>query len=148
MFQSIIRSRVRKNHNAQRLFDSHSGVKAINPRGMGTESPTKEPFSLRSSGGLRAPTARTALQVRNVSRRLERLEQSASAAAKPRIHSVRILLVNPIKGCTGVMVIETGKPITRVDSTPEEIEHVRADLEKRRAPAGKSTDISRYSQGP
>jgi len=44
-------------------------------------------------------------------------------------------------GCTGVIVMETGKPNMHVDPTPEEIEHVRAELEQRRATRGKPTDI-------
>jgi hypothetical protein len=69
---------------------------------------------------------------RNVSRRLG-LEARAAVAAKVWIHSVRILLVDPQHGCTGVIVMETGKPDLHVDPTPEEVEHVCADLEKRRA---------------
>ena len=71
--------------------------------------------------------------MRTVARRLERLEQRAALATKAWIHTVRILMVHPQNGCTGAMVMETGKPTTRVEPTPEEIEHVRADLEKRRA---------------
>ena len=41
-----------------------------------------------------------------------------------------------------VMVMETGKPTTRFDPTPKEVEHVRADLEKRRSGTRKlPTDI-------
>jgi hypothetical protein len=78
---------------------------------------------------------------RTVSRRLERLEQRATVASKKWTHSVRILLVDPQDGCTGVIVMETGKPNIRVDPTPEEVEHVRAELEQRRAAARKHTDI-------
>ena len=70
--------------------------------------------------------------LRNVSRRIERLETRAMATTRGTI-DIRILLVDPVKGCTGVIVMETGKPTTHVDPTPEEVEHVRADLEKRRA---------------
>ena len=45
----------------------------------------------------------------------------------------RILLVHPEKGLTGVLVFETGKPTTKESGTPEEVERVRADLERRRA---------------
>ena len=41
-----------------------------------------------------------------------------------------------------VMVMETGNPTTRFDPTPKEVEHVRADLEKRRSRTRKlPTDI-------
>jgi hypothetical protein len=45
----------------------------------------------------------------------------------------RILLVHPEKGLTGVLLIESDKPTTSVPATPEEVERVRADLERRRA---------------
>lgn len=70
---------------------------------------------------------------RTVSRRLERLEERAAIASRKWSHSVRILLVDPVKGCTGVIVMETGKPYMHVDPTPEDVERVRADLEKHRA---------------
>jgi hypothetical protein len=70
--------------------------------------------------------------IRSVSRRLERLETRAAASA-PKWCSFRILLVHPEKGLTGVLVLESGKPTTRVPGTPEEVEEVRADLERRRA---------------
>lgn len=80
--------------------------------------------------------------IRTVARRLTRLEERAAVTSKQWIHTVRVLLVNPEKGCTGVMVVETGKPITRVDPTPEEVARVRADLDKRRAGARElPTDI-------
>ena len=78
---------------------------------------------------------------RNVSRRLERLEARAAIASKVWSHSVRILLVDPVKGCTGVIVMETAKPDVRVDPTPEEVERVRAELEQRRARRKTSSDI-------
>ena len=78
--------------------------------------------------------------IRNVTRRLERLEERAAIASKVWSHSVRILLVDPIKGCTGVIVMETGKPDMHVDPTPEEVERVRADLERRRAGRKIDTD--------
>jgi hypothetical protein len=70
---------------------------------------------------------------RNVTRRLARLEERAAMASKKWSHSARILLVDPVKGCTGVIVIETGKPTGHADPTPEEVECVHADPEKRRA---------------
>ena len=71
--------------------------------------------------------------MRNVSRRLERLEERAAVASKKWIHTVRIRLVDPVKGCTGVTVMEAGKPTVVVPPTPEEVAQVRAGLEKRRA---------------
>ena len=70
--------------------------------------------------------------IRNVSRRLERLEVRAMATARCPI-VFRILLVHPEKGLTGVLLIESDKPTTSVPATPEEVERVRADLERRRA---------------
>jgi hypothetical protein len=69
---------------------------------------------------------------RTVSRRLERLEARAMAATRCPI-AFRILLVHPKKGLTGVLLIESDKPTTHVPATPEEVERVRADLERRRA---------------
>jgi hypothetical protein len=68
-----------------------------------------------------------------VSRRLERLEARAAAANPDRSFSVRIRLVHPEKGCTGVLLLESGKPTTQVPPTPEDVEEVRADLERHRA---------------
>ena len=69
---------------------------------------------------------------RTVSRRLERLEARAAARA-PKSFSCRVHLVHPEKGLTGVLLIESDKPTTSVPATPEEVERVRADLERRRA---------------
>jgi hypothetical protein len=41
--------------------------------------------------------------------------------------------VHPEKGLTGVLLIKSDKPTTSVPATPEEVESVRADLERRRA---------------
>jgi hypothetical protein len=82
---------------------------------------------------MRRLTRQRAPMVRNVFRQLERLETRAAAATKKWSYSARILVVDPEKGCTGVVVLETGKPTTRVPTTPEDIEWVRADLEKHRA---------------
>jgi uncharacterized hydantoinase/oxoprolinase family protein len=60
-------------------------------------------------------------------------EARAAVASKKWSFSARILLVHPEKGCTGVVLLETGKPTMHVDPTPEEVEEVRADLERRRA---------------
>ncbi|MGA2713358.1 MAG: hypothetical protein ABSG41_09635 [Bryobacteraceae bacterium] len=70
--------------------------------------------------------------IRSVSRRLERLEARAVVASKKWSFSARILLVHPEKGLTGALLLETGKPTMHVDPTPEEVEEVRADLERRR----------------
>jgi hypothetical protein len=64
---------------------------------------------------------------------MARLTLFAGAAKEDRSISIRIHVVHPQNGGTGVFVIETGKPTMRVDSTPEEVQHVRADLEKHRA---------------
>lgn len=71
--------------------------------------------------------------IRSVSRRLERLEARAAFASKDRSISFRIHLVDPEKGLTGVLLIESDQPTTSVPATPEEVERVRADLERRRA---------------
>jgi hypothetical protein len=69
---------------------------------------------------------------RSVTRRLERLEERvADSASQP--FCCRIRLVHPENGCTGVLLIESGKPMTQVPPTAEDIEEVRADLERRRA---------------
>jgi hypothetical protein len=78
---------------------------------------------------------------RTVSRRLNRLEERAAVASRKWSHSVRFLLVNPQKGCTGVLVIETGKPHRKELPTPAEIESVRADIERHRAGRKTATDI-------
>jgi hypothetical protein len=69
---------------------------------------------------------------RAVSRRLERLEASAAASASQPF-CCRIRLVHPENGCTGVLLIESSKPTTHVPPTLEELEEIRADLERRRA---------------
>jgi hypothetical protein len=81
---------------------------------------------------------------RTVARRLERLEERAAVASKKWTHSVRILLVDPQDECTGVIVMETGKPNREETPIPEEVEHVRAELEQRRAAARRPTDIRSY----
>jgi hypothetical protein len=48
----------------------------------------------------------------------------------------------PVKGLTGVLVFESGKLTTNVSPTPEEVEEVRADLERHRALSKKPTDIT------
>jgi hypothetical protein len=69
--------------------------------------------------------------VRNVFRRLERLETRAAVATHGTIE-IRILLVHPEQGLTGVLVFgATGT--TKESGTADEIERVRADLERRQA---------------
>jgi len=63
--------------------------------------------------------------IRNVSRRLERLEARAAFASKDRSISFRIHLVDPEKGLTGVLVLESDKPTTHVSPTPEDEEWFR-----------------------
>jgi hypothetical protein len=69
---------------------------------------------------------------RTVARRLERLEERAAASAREPF-CCRILLVHPEMGLTGVLLIESDKPTTSVPATQEEVERVRADLDRRRA---------------
>jgi hypothetical protein len=67
-------------------------------------------------------------------RRLGLPETRFNAAANCRKSIVfRVHLVDPEPGLTGVLVIEGDKPIMQVAGTPEEVEKVRADLERRRA---------------
>jgi hypothetical protein len=70
--------------------------------------------------------------VRNVFRRLERLETRV-ATSTPGTIQIRVLLVHPEEGLTGVLVFETGKPTTKEPGTAEEKERIRAELEQRRA---------------
>ena len=88
--------------------------------------------------------------VRNALRRIERLEARV-AATTPGTIEIRVLLVHPEEGLTGVLVFETGKPTTEVLPTPEELERVRADLEGRRAARlswkGGATDTHDYAPG-
>jgi hypothetical protein len=79
---------------------------------------------------------------RTVARRLERLESQAAAAARNYSFSCRILLVDPEEGCTGVLLLESGKPTTNVAPTPEDVERALADLERHRALSRKTTDIT------
>ena len=69
---------------------------------------------------------------RHVSRRLEWLETRFAPIATHSFHA-RVCLVHPQKGVTGVLVIEDDKPVLHVLPTPEEVEKVRSDLERRRA---------------
>jgi hypothetical protein len=66
---------------------------------------------------------------RNVSRRLERPEDRAAANARNSI-CFRIHFVGPEKGLTGILVLESGKPGIHVEPTLQEVERVRADLER------------------
>jgi hypothetical protein len=80
--------------------------------------------------------------VRNVFRRLERLEARAMATAPGT--------VDQEKGVRGVLVFATGKPTTKVPPTPEDVERVRADLERRRAAdlPGKGDATDAYDCSP
>ena len=66
----------------------------------------------RNVGHLRGPTGREPTIVRNVSRRLERLDARALLST-PSTVEIRVLLVHPEEGLTGVLVFETGKPTTK-----------------------------------
>jgi hypothetical protein len=70
--------------------------------------------------------------MRNVFRRLERLETRSARVRRNESFSARILLVNAEQGLTGVLLIESGKPTTSVPATREEEESVRASMERRR----------------
>lgn len=87
--------------------------------------------------------------MRNMFRRLERLEARAIGTA-PATIEIRVLLVNPEKGVTGVLVFATGKPTTKDPPTPEEVERVRADLEHRRAARlpGKGDAVDTHDYAP
>ena len=61
---------------------------------------------------------------RTVARRLERLE-ARTAAIAPKSFSCRIHLVDPEKGLTGVLVLESDKPTMHVLPTPEDEEWLR-----------------------
>jgi len=58
--------------------------------------------------------------IRNVTRRLERLEARAAVANARKSFTCRIHLVDPEKGLTGVLLLESDKPTMRVPPTPEE----------------------------
>jgi hypothetical protein len=62
---------------------------------------------------------------RTVSRRLERLEARAAAIA-PKSFSCRIHFVDPEKGLTGILVLESDKPTMHVLPTPEDEERFLA----------------------
>ena len=47
--------------------------------------------------------------------------------------SARILLVHPEDELTDVLLLESDKPTMSVPATPEEVERVRAGMERRRA---------------
>ena len=70
---------------------------------------------------------------RHISRLLERLELSSAAASRTELFSARILLVHPKDELTDVLLLESDKPTMSVPATPEEVERVRAGLERRRA---------------
>ena len=70
--------------------------------------------------------------MKTIFRRLGQLEARSAASCREPI-VFRVLLVHPELGLTGVLVIEGDKPTMKVAGTPEEVEKVRADLERRRA---------------
>jgi len=70
--------------------------------------------------------------IRGVSRRLERLEARAALAGKDRSISCRIHLVDPEKGLTGVLVLESGKPTINAPPTPEDEEWFRTSSKWKR----------------
>src|SRR5580700_4213227 len=59
---------------------------------------------------LQASYDKRARVIRNVSRRLERLEARAAVASARKSFSFRIHLVDQEKGLTGVLVLESDKP--------------------------------------
>ena len=61
---------------------------------------------------------------RSVTRRLQRLEARAAAIA-PQSFSCRIHFVDPEKGLTDVLVLESDKPTIKVPPTPEDKEWFR-----------------------
>ncbi len=64
--------------------------------------------------------------------KLDRLERRFRPP-EIRTFSARILFIHPQEGVKKVLVMETGKPNIEVEPTPEEVEEVRADLERRQA---------------
>ena len=70
--------------------------------------------------------------MKNIHGRLARLEDRYTVRTTPPL-IIRVCLVHPENGVTGVLVIDGDKPTLRVSPTPEEAEKVRADLERRRA---------------
>lgn len=63
--------------------------------------------------------------MRNLFRRLQRLETRAAAATQDRSLLVRIHFVDPEKGLVSVLVMESGKPTIERAPTPEEKEWFR-----------------------
>jgi hypothetical protein len=63
--------------------------------------------------------------IHNISRRLERLEARSALASKDRSISFKIHFVDPEKGHTGVLLIESDKPTIEVPPTPEDEEWFR-----------------------
>jgi hypothetical protein len=59
-----------------------------------------------------------------VTSRADLRDSKSARRSLPKVwsHSTRILLVHPQKGCTGVLVLETGKPTAHIDPTPEDVE--------------------------
>ena len=67
--------------------------------------------------------------IRTVSRRLSRLEERAALEKTDRSVSIRIRLVHPEEGCTGVLLFEPGQQVLEVSQTPEDIEEIGANVE-------------------
>lgn len=63
--------------------------------------------------------------------RLGKLENRYRVRGRGSV-SIRVLFVDPEEGLTEVLLIETDKPTVSVPPTPEEVEKVRVDLERRR----------------
>jgi hypothetical protein len=80
--------------------------------------------------------------IRNLPRRLKRLETQAAVLREDNSFLVRIHFVDPEKGLTGIMLLESGKPTIEVAPTPAEVESVRASLNLRRERAGIASDIA------
>jgi hypothetical protein len=59
---------------------------------------------------------------RTVARRLKRLEERAAVASARESFCCRIHLVDPEKGLTGILVLESNKPTIHVDPTAEDRE--------------------------
>ena len=82
--------------------------------------------------------------IRNVSRRLERLEARAAVASARKSFSFRIHLVDPEKGLTGVLVLESDKPTMEVFPTPEDEEWFRTSSNWKRKQATDNTSQRRF----
>ena len=66
--------------------------------------------------------------MRTITKRLDQLEQKLVPRVVPPI-SIRIHLIHPEDGLTGILVIESDKPTTRILPTEEEREEYRTRRE-------------------